>query len=124
MTVIIFMPILTRGETNVRQHWGAKARRHKAQREAARLFMRDAQVRGLILVFSIKPTLITLTRQAMNKRPMDCDNLPASMKHVRDGIADAFGVDDGRGGGLNWSYAEHRTNKREQMGVVVTLEYT
>jgi hypothetical protein len=38
---------------------------------------------------------------------LDSDNLPVSMKHVRDGIADAMGVDD-RDERVTWEYAQER----------------
>lgn len=49
------------------------------------------------------PATVTITR--IGKRKLDSDNLAISAKHVRDGIADAYGVDDGSDL-YTWNYAQ------------------
>jgi hypothetical protein len=56
------------------------------------------------------PCSITLTRIA--PRRLDSDNLARSLKAVRDGIADAIGVDDGDPR-LEWRYAQEQGAVRE-----------
>jgi hypothetical protein len=51
------------------------------------------------------PVVVTITRVA--PRPFDDDNLAASGKHVRDGIADALRIDD-RSPLVTWRYAQRR----------------
>jgi len=48
---------------------------------------------------------ITLTRIA--PRALDSDNLASGLKAVRDGVADALGVDDGTSR-IEWRYAQER----------------
>ena len=96
------VPVRTVSEANQREHWAAKARRAKVQREAAGMTMVSMGVhRG-----RPKPPLsVTLTRVAPLK--LDTDNLARSLKAVRDGIADALGIDDGDER-VTWLYAQRR----------------
>lgn len=48
---------------------------------------------------------ITLTRIA--PRALDTDNLASGLKAIRDGVADALGVDDGSSR-IQWRYAQER----------------
>lgn len=89
-------------EANLREHWAEKARRAKAQREAAGLMMASM---GIHHGRPKPPLAITLTRIA--PRTLDSDNLARSMKAVRDGIADALGVDDGDER-ITWVYGQRR----------------
>ena len=49
------------------------------------------------------PCVITITR--IGPRKLDSDNLAGSAKHVRDGVADWLGIDDGDER-LTWEYAQ------------------
>jgi len=51
------------------------------------------------------PVAITLTRIAL--RVLDTDNLASGLKAVRDGVADALGVNDGSSR-IEWRYAQER----------------
>lgn len=81
------------------EHWTSKSRRAELQR--------DTVGRRLILAFGrLDPepgTTILLTR--IGQRPLDPDNLGASLKHVQDGVADALGIDDGDAR-FSWSYEQ------------------
>ena len=96
------VPVRTVSEANRREHWSVKAKRAKQQREAAGMMMVSMGVhRG-----RPKPPLsVTLTRVAPRK--LDTDNLARSLKAVRDGIADALGIDDGDER-VAWLYAQRR----------------
>ena len=75
---------------NTREHWGKRSRRAKAQRAAACMAFRSyANGRKVPL-----PAVIMLTRISPRKFD-DHDALPASLKHVVDGVCDAIGIDDG-----------------------------
>jgi hypothetical protein len=50
----------------------------------------------------------------------DDDNLPSAFKAVRDGIAEAFGIDDGSDRYV-WSYAQRRIKRGEAPGFEVVL---
>lgn len=102
----VLLPIRTWSEANLRIHWGKRARRAKKQRQAARLFVRAARpalpATGAIAV--------TLTRIA--PRVLDTDNLASGLKAVRDGVADALGVNDGSSR-IEWRYAQEKGKPRE-----------
>jgi len=53
---------------------------------------------------------VRLTR--VGPRRLDSDNLAAALKHVRDGVADALGVDDGDPR-LEWIYDQQRCRPGE-----------
>ena len=63
------------------------------------------------------PVTITLTRVAPRK--LDSDNLERSMEAIRDGIADAFGVDDGDDR-IEWRY-DQRTGRAGKHSVDVEI---
>ena len=106
--VTITLPIKTVSEANSHTHWRVRAKRAKAQRAAAKLscaapFAREGFVTE---VFGMPLLAITMTRISPSAG-LDSDNLPSSMKHLRDGVADALGVDD-RDRRIVWSYAQER----------------
>ena len=76
------LPLRLVNSTNAREHWGARAKRAKRDREAAYLVTRRAAL----------PCIVTITR--IGKRMMDDDNVRAACKNIRDGIAQRLGVDD------------------------------
>lgn len=88
----IDIPVRTVSLANVRIHWARRARMVKQQRAVARV-MAAAALGGR----GIPPRLVvTMTRLTPPRgRSLDTDNLVAALKPVRDGIADALGIDDG-----------------------------
>lgn len=87
--------------TNAHEHWRHRQRRAKAQREAAHLLLiSEISKHGQPQL----PAVVTITRYG--KRKLDDDNLAASAKHVRDGVADALQVDDGDGQMVRWEYRQ------------------
>jgi len=103
------IPIRTVSEANPRgEHWGTRARRAKAQRHDAWALTREAFGHDPL---PIPPLTVTLTRVAPRK--MDSgDDAPMSMKHIRDGIADALRVNDGDER-IEWRYAQRKGKPRE-----------
>ena len=102
MRIVCTIPLRLCSLANQREHWTVRMRRARAQRAAAyhatALTLPHEPTRGL------KPPLtIAITR--VGKRELDSDNLAISAKHVRDGIADALGIDDGSEL-LAWCYAQ------------------
>ena len=89
------VPVRLVSELTMREHWAPKMKRAKKQRSAAK-FWTEQKVRyshmGEFIVGGA-PLKVTITRIAPGK--LDDDNLTGSAKHVRDGIADALGIDDG-----------------------------
>lgn len=54
-----------------------------------------------------KPRRVELVRHFWHPaRETDSDNLVASFKHIRDGIADYFGIDDSPRSGVEWTYRQ------------------
>lgn len=107
----VLLPIRTWSEANLRQHWAKRARRARSQRQTAKLLLRSATRPD-------GPVAITLTRIA--PRALDSDNLAAALKAVRDGVADALGVDDGSAQ-IDWRYAQRRGEPGEY-AVAVEIE--
>lgn len=113
VVLTFFLPVKTVSETNMWEHWGARYRRAKSQRTLARAATRDAlETAGKMA----PPYVVHMTRVASRK--LDSDNLQASAKHIRDGIAEAIGVDDGRDDLVRWEYAQE-TGKEVGVRVVV-----
>ena len=96
------MPLRTISEANAREHWAPKAKRARVQRETARLSTLA------MAPYPRPPLTITLTR--LGKRTLDTDNLARSFKAIRDGIAEALGIDDGDPR-LDWQYGQEIAKK-------------
>lgn len=96
----VTLPVRTVSEANTRGHWATRSRRVKAHRTAAHLALRS-RVRDLTL-----PAVVVLTRCAPSAG-LDDDNLRSALKAVRDGVADALGVDD-RDPRVRWEYRQER----------------
>ncbi len=95
------IPIHTISEANVSQHWTKKKKRHDIQKRWVWVFF---QREGHFIPL---PCHIKLIR--VGKKLLDDDNLPVSMKHIRDCIADNIfpGLPPGKADGrkeLSWSY--------------------
>lgn len=97
---------------NQREHWRARSKRAKGHRSAALLLTRAA-LRHEAIRF---PVTVTITRIA--PRVLDDDNLAGAAKSVRDGVADALGVDD-RDPRVKWAVAQRRGKPREYGAEVV-----
>lgn len=74
---------------NLREHHHAKAERMKAHRLIGRSLGRRVAPVRILMPWAV---VVQLTRVA--PRPLDDDNLASALKAVRDGVADALGVDD------------------------------
>ncbi len=85
---------------NERESRWKAARRASEQRNLAGLVVANAKVEGRVPEL---PLLCVITR--VGRRRMDSDNLAISAKHVRDGIADALGIDDADPR-ISWSYQQ------------------
>lgn len=111
LAVIVRLPLKLASLANERAHWSIKARRAKEQRKAA-----------CYATFPLKlappPWIVTITR--VGKRKLDSDNLAISAKHVRDGIADRLGMDDGDPR-IEWRY-QQRIGKDYAVEIEVTTK--
>lgn len=109
----LYLELKTISEPNARGHWAKRAARAKAQRRKAQaLAAPRAAAVGL-------PVAVTLTRIAPSNG-LDDDNLRGALKAVRDGVADAFGLDD-RDGRIRWQYGQAHG---KDYGVRIDMEAT
>jgi hypothetical protein len=108
LKVHLYLPLRTESQLNGQHgHWATRARRTKAHRITARLKVLSwFDVRML----AMGPCRVTLTRVA--PRALDGDNLQGALKAVRDGVADALGVNDADPR-VTWAYAQRRGKARE-----------
>jgi hypothetical protein len=109
------LPLRTVAGLNAREHWRARSRRVKAERMAARTFT-CSTLRGESAPL---PCIVTMTRVSAGE--LDGDNLQGAFKAVRDGIADALGVDD-RDKRVEWRYEQRRV-ARGSYGVIVEIRF-
>jgi len=106
----ILLEVKTISEPNARGHWAKRAARARSQRTKARQSAQAAaQAVGL-------PAVVRLTRFAPSNG-LDDDNLRGALKAVRDGVADALGIDD-RDPRARWEYHQ----QRGEYAVMVELE--
>jgi len=98
-------PLRTVSEANVRTHWARRAKRAREQRRVAQVYTRAALASHGV---PRPPLVIRLTRIA--ERSLDSDNLAGAFKAVRDGIADALGIDDGDQR-LTWLYQQEKADR-------------
>lgn len=107
---MILIPLRTVNPVNIREHWKARVRRVKAERDAT----------AWALIAATKPALpcvVTLTRLAPSNG-LDDDSLPVSCKAVRDQIAEWLGVDDKHRHIVRYEYAQ----RRGEWGVEINFE--
>jgi hypothetical protein len=125
MPIELYLPIETKSESNAREHWRNRQRRAKTQRAIATLEMLAHRHKPDPMT---TPLAITLTRIA--PRPLDDDNLPAALKAIRDGLADAL-LPQTAGNArrrwahdntaaITWHYAQ-RTGQPHERAVTITI---
>lgn len=105
------IPVKTGNGLNNRGNWRVAAARAKRERETACMLTPKTLAERL-------PVVVTMTRKSAGV--LDDDNLQGSLKHIRDGIADAFGVPD-NDPRITWRYAQQKC-KRGDFGVGVEIE--
>jgi hypothetical protein len=98
------LPIRTVNDLNaVVQTMGGKfaqQNRHRKEKNVTYFVL------SILKPLPLLPWRVTLTRCGRNKRKMDEDGLMASLKHVRDSIAECAGVDDGNRKQIEFVYAQ------------------
>jgi hypothetical protein len=104
--ISLLLAIRTESEANLRENWHVKAKRVRTQRQITRVMV-EQHWKNWEWQSDLPNTthVIILTRIA--PRPLDTDNLARSFKAIRDGIADALGIDDGSKR-LTWNYAQEK----------------
>ena len=114
--IFVTLPVRTVSTLNSREHWSKRARRAAEHRALSRMLL-TGPLRAARLGL---PLRVTLTRVA--PRALDGDNAQGALKSVRDGVADALGVDD-RTPLVTWVYAQRRGKPREY-GVEIEIACT
>lgn len=102
---MVVIPVKTVSESNAHEHWRARQQRAKRQRHAAAWLVRSVCSLAWVARHVDGGIVVHLTR--VSPGTLDSDNLAASGKHVRDGIADALGIDD-RDPRVTWLYDQRR----------------
>lgn len=105
-TVTLRLPLRLVNINNTREHHMVLHRRESRHRFLARVTLEQATREARRWLVASK---VTITRVAPRK--MDDDGCVASAKSVRDGVADALGVDDGDPS-ITWSYAQQKGGAR------------
>ncbi len=96
---------------NLHEHWRARQKRIKTQRNAVKLAMYGRGGHGCGWLESVailvrgEQLACTLTR--VSPRKLDSDNLAFAFKGIRDQVAAELGVDDGSDA-IDWRYAQER----------------
>lgn len=101
--VIITVEIKTPNALNRREHHMARHRRIRSHRTQAFLAVRASLAAARVQ----PPCTVTMTRIAPSEGLDAHDGLPASLKGLVDGVADALGLDDGDER-LTWRYDQRR----------------
>ena len=96
--MIVTIPIALPSAANLREHWAAKHRRVKSQRDAVAWILGNRARPAL-------PVVVMLTR--VSARTLDDDNLRGAFKAVRDQLATWLGVDDADPR-VRWDYDQRK----------------
>lgn len=115
--ISVSLPIKLVSEANAHEFWRVRQRRAKTQRFIAAAALR-VQCAGLL--GEAGAAVVTITRIA--PRSLDDDNLAGSAKHVRDGVADALGIND-RDPRVQWRVAQERGLPKDY-AVIIRIEAT
>ena len=101
MTPLAVVHIRTVSALNSREHWRARTKRVKAERDAVAWALNTIQKPAL-------PCFVRLTRIGPTSGLDPFDNLPSSMKGVADQVAAWLGVNDRDVGVLRFECAQER----------------
>lgn len=113
------IPLRIVSVANLREHWAAKHRRTSSHRSGAALAVRAALRRWAVGSAVAGWNCVTLARIIGPRgRTLDDDNLRSAFKAVRDGVADALGINDGS---REWRW-EYREERGKQWAVKIRIE--
>ncbi len=97
------IPVRTPSLTNLREFWRHRHKRVLVERHATAAMCARAGVKALA---TWEAAAVHLTR--LSPGTLDSDNLPPSMKSIRDELAKRFGLDDADPR-VVWTYAQEKT---------------
>jgi hypothetical protein len=104
-SVHIQLPLRVLNYKNEVEHWTEKARRTKNERRITGDSVRAALNQWDSWDETTEAVTIHLTR--VSPRKLDSDNLQRALSAVRDGVADALGINDGSDR-LTWTYEQEQ----------------
>lgn len=90
----------TRTEGNANENWRPRAGRARGQRLLTAIYLLEHKPPEL-------PVRVTFTRLSSGK-PMDCDNLPSAIKHIRDQVCAWLGCGDGPSDPVTFRYQQEK----------------
>jgi hypothetical protein len=99
------LPLQVSNAKNQRDHWSEKAKRTKTERRITGDSVRVALNQWDSGDLTTRNWSIHLTR--VSPRKLDSDNLQRALSAVRDGVADALGINDGSDR-LTWTYEQEQ----------------
>ena len=103
--VVVLDGMRTVSEANTHEHWRGRQARARRQRGGTKLRLLLALPRR---VREVERAAAHFVRFGPGK--LDGDNLQSAIKHIRDGVADAVGLDDGDER-WTWTYEQERAPK-------------
>jgi len=109
------LPIRTKTENNNDEHWRIRWQRAKQQRQTVHQYLTLLARQGYRIELPVTVTLVRIAPRLLDH----IDNLSSSSKHIRDGIADFFEVDD-RSSQYTWVY-EQAKGKPKYYGIRIIL---
>lgn len=98
---MIHVPLRTVSGMNAREHWQARARRVKGERQLVAWHLASVKKPAV-------PLVVTLTRIAPSNGLDPDDNLPSALKGARDEIAEWLGVNDRDRKTVRYEYEQER----------------
>ncbi len=113
--IIYTLPIETVSEANTRCHWRLKHKRAANQRKDAAW----GSMLPLAGFYLLEEGDINITLVRLSNRKLDDDNLCSALKAVRDGIADAFKMNDGINSRLKWIYKQESGHEQKAVRVEI-----
>ncbi len=112
-TATFVIPVRVTTESNAKENFWTKHRRAKNQRKIVAICVPRSQLPPM-------PAIVTMTR--IGKGEMDDDNVASSLKHVRDEIANLYGVDDGPKSPLRFVVADQEKGDYAVRVTIVSRE--
>ena len=104
--IIIHLPIRVNTTSNTGGHWYNKSPRAKKERGLAKAAVQNALWKDML---DPMPSKIVVTFTRFAPRTLDvADNDSSAFKHVKDGVADAIGIDD-RSKIYKWKYEQEKS---------------
>ena len=124
--LVVELPLRTVSEANVRDGWRARAKRMQEHRAVARMRLHgegwgDCRLCTILTRngdgTGVPRLRVTLTR--IGPKRLDDDNVRGALKGVRDGVADALGIDDADPR-VTWRYEQTQSLRRNRLGRLVS----